>query len=111
MTFKIALREHQLVNLIWILTVSETNVITLSGRKRYKVGIQMGLHFGIHATHSHPMVQVRRKFVFKCTCTEMFTLQFKQFFFFFFLIQYYEFLGDCPLSVWNGSYDYVEDTA
>lgn len=56
MTFKIALREHQLVNLIWILTVSETNVITLSGRKRYKVGIQMGLHFGIHATHSHPMV-------------------------------------------------------
>lgn len=40
----------------WILTVSETDAFTLSGRKKYKVGITMGLYFGIHASHSHSVV-------------------------------------------------------
>lgn len=68
----------------------------------------MGLYFGIHASHSHPVVQVRKKFiVLKCLhCSLNY-----DFHLFSFFLQYYEFPGDCPLSVWNGSYDYVEDTA
>lgn len=56
MRFKIALHEHQLVNLGWILTIYETDVFTVSGRKKYKVGFKMGLYIGIHASHSHSMV-------------------------------------------------------